>query len=406
MKKTVDLLTLLCIVILLILTACDANIPEVTPPPSPTPEAEVIAIPEFPAGEPISISRIRMFTETDGWAIGGEEDPGDRVLFTQDGGNTWADISPPESDSSDDETSKVAFGFFLDVDTAWVTYADVVLFNIPENPVVWYTGDGGESWEAKGTLDTSGMAEFYSPQHFTFVDEDNGWLMVIVGAGMSKAYFLLYHTEDGGENWALIQDPSTDSGMNACPKTGMVFGDANTGWVTRDCAGLIDGAHVFGTGNGGDLWNYFELPPPESDPDGLMMPNMCRTHSPTFTSPTTGLVAVTCVQFNADDTKTETHYIYTSTDSGLSWQGGSPYPGGEIMVIDNDFAFAFGKDISRSTDSGASWEFLSSTDWEGQFSFINHQAGWAVARSEDNVALVKTTDGGVTWGLLEPVVAP
>ena len=70
---------------------------------------------------------IEMFTETAGWAIGGEEDPGKLVLITRDGGNTWTDVSPPEPVSN---IQKIAFGFFLDADTAWVTYAYVEYFNI------------------------------------------------------------------------------------------------------------------------------------------------------------------------------------------------------------------------------------------------------------------------------------
>jgi photosystem II stability/assembly factor-like uncharacterized protein len=402
MKKRIVCLCLAVVLASSIVAACNGGSTEAAPPAPPTEEVGVFDVPEFPPEEPVVISTIKMFTEMTGWATGGEEDPGDLVLVTGDGGDTWRDVSPPEVDSGD--TQKIAYGFFLDADTAWVTYGYADTFTIPENPVVWYTGDGGESWEARGTLDTSGTTEFYSPQHFTFVDENNGWLMTIVGAGMDKAYFFLYHTEDGGANWARIQDPTTDSGMDSCPKTGMAFGDANTGWVTRDCAGLIDGAHVFGTGNGGELWNYFEIPSPESAPDGLMMPNLCWTHSPTFTSPTSGLVAVSCVRYNDDDTKTETHYIYTTSDSGLSWQGGTPYPGGEVIVIGGGFAYAFGKDISRSSDYGETWEYVSSIDWEGQFSFIDPQTGWAVARSEGDIALVKTSDGGATWTVLETVV--
>ncbi|MGD8454849.1 MAG: hypothetical protein PVF83_00600 [Anaerolineales bacterium] len=404
MKKQNMALCLAAVLVLSILAGCGSNpSAAATPSPPPTDEAEVFEVPEFSPEEPVVISTIKMLTEKAGWATGGETNPGDLVLVTQDGGNTWIDVSPPEAESGD--VGKTAYGFFLDVDTAWVTYGYVDTFSIPENPVVWHTGDGGRSWEAGGTLDTGDLAEFYSPQHFTFVDEDHGWLMVIVGAGMNKAYFYLYQTEDGGVNWTRIQDPTTNSGMDSCPKTGMVFGDANTGLVTRDCAGLYDGAHLFGTGNGGELWNWFELPPPESAPDGLMMPNhMCRTHSPTFTSPTSGLVAVSCKGFNDDGTKTETHYIYTTSDSGLSWQGGTPYPGGEIVVMGDGYAFALGKDISRSSDFGESWEYVSSIDWEGQFSFIDPQRGWAVARGDGNVTLMKTSDGGAMWDLLAPVV--
>jgi photosystem II stability/assembly factor-like uncharacterized protein len=373
-------------------------------PTLPSPEYPIgVGIPRLTTGEDVIVSEIKMFTETDGWAIGGEEDPGGHILYTFDGGNTWADVTPPELTPNFGESRKAAFGFFLDQDTAWVTFYNFDFFNIPENPIVWFTDDAGQTWEPRGNLDTRGLPEVYLPMHFFFVDADNGWLMINVGAGMSKVYFFLYHTEDGGENWIRIQDPYTDSGMNACPKTGMVFGHPNTGLVTRDCAGLIDGAHVFGTGNGGDLWNYFELPPPKDALDGLTPPIGCKTHSPIFTSHTTVLVAVSCVRYNADDTKTETHYLYSSIDSGLSWQG-SAYPGGEILVIDNDFAFAFGRDISRSTDSGATWEHVKTVFWDGQFSFVDRQVGWAVARSEAGIALVKTTDGAKTWALLSPVI--
>ena len=45
-------------------------------------------------------------------------------------------------------------------------------------------------------------------------------------------------------------------------------------------------------------------------------------------------------------------------------------------------------------------------DWEGQFSFVDAMAGWAVARSVDESALVRTLDGGRTWELLEPIISP
>jgi photosystem II stability/assembly factor-like uncharacterized protein len=45
-------------------------------------------------------------------------------------------------------------------------------------------------------------------------------------------------------------------------------------------------------------------------------------------------------------------------------------------------------------------------DWLGQFSFVDEMRGWAVARSADASALVRTTDGGRTWELLEPIVSP
>ena len=45
-------------------------------------------------------------------------------------------------------------------------------------------------------------------------------------------------------------------------------------------------------------------------------------------------------------------------------------------------------------------------NWDGQFDFVDESAGFAVARSGDQVALVRTQDAGRSWEILEPVLAP
>ena len=41
-------------------------------------------------------------------------------------------------------------------------------------------------------------------------------------------------TADGGATWADILDPSMDNDIQSFSKTGMVFLDSQTGWLTRD----------------------------------------------------------------------------------------------------------------------------------------------------------------------------
>ena len=45
-------------------------------------------------------------------------------------------------------------------------------------------------------------------------------------------------------------------------------------------------------------------------------------------------------------------------------------------------------------------------DWDGQFSWLDDRTGWAVARNDGALALVKTTNGGQVWDLLKPIIGP
>jgi photosystem II stability/assembly factor-like uncharacterized protein len=47
---------------------------------------------------------------------------------------------------------------------------------------------------------------------------------------------------------------------------------------------------------------------------------------------------------------------------------------------------------------------LKDLNWEGQFDFIDASNGWAVAHAGDQIALVRTTDGGRTWDELDPMI--
>ena len=50
----------------------------------------------FTGGEELTISHIQMVSPTTGWAIGHQDPDEDHILYSQDGGLTWKDVSPPE----------------------------------------------------------------------------------------------------------------------------------------------------------------------------------------------------------------------------------------------------------------------------------------------------------------------
>lgn len=395
-------------------TAVATDTPTATPiaaPATPVPATPTtvttlaptaMPMPRLVAGQPVTITYIRMFDATIGWAIGGVAGIGDHVLRTSDGGNTWRDITPPEPAPTGDEPGKIAIGFFLDANTAWVTYYYLDLFKVPVAPTVWGTRDGGQTWEPSQPL-VGDFVELYAPSDLQFVDSQNGWLLVHVGAGMMHDYVMIFKTTDGGVRWDRVIDPYTDADLQGCDKTGMVFVDAQTGWVTRDCHGVVDGAFVDWTHDGGLTWQSQQLLPPAVDPD-LFNHAFCGVYSPALFSPQSGALVVECVRYDGD-IQSHHRFVYATADAGQTWRS-NPFPGGSLQFITANVGWALGRDIYQTQDGGRTWTQIKTVNWDGQFSFISDRVGWAVARSGDEIALVQTTDGGRTWKQLKPQIVP
>lgn len=371
--------------------------------PAPTPDLSGTPIPRLRAGEEVTITRIEMMDVENGWAIGGRRDPGVHVLRTTDGGETWRDVTPPEPMSIGEEADKRATAYFYDTNTAWVTFHLGHSFSAPVSPVVWFTGDGGESWAARGFLDTRDLPEFFNVDFFTFLDRRHGWLLAHVGSGMSHDFFALYRTSDGGDSWTRIVDPYLDNAPQFNGKNGLAFGDSQTGLLTID-SWVMEGIFVYWTYNGGDFWEEQVLPFDEAVEGSWDYPPFCSTFSPRMEAPEAAWVGVNCRTYVGEEFR-EFNYIYSTEDGGLSWTL-TPYPGGDLTFIDASVGWATGLDIYQTVDGGSSWALMNTVGWEGQFSLVDESNGWAVARDreEGQVALVRTSDGGRTWEIIEAVV--
>ena len=340
------------------------------------------------AGEPVTITFIHMVTSESGWGVGNTGGTSGRILRTDDGGESWWDVSPPEAGPVEGEVKRAEI-FVLDNNTAWVGYEPY--------ETIWFTKDGGKTWGESGT-DTAG----YGGAKFWFADQDLGWLMIFIDAGMSHVYTELFRTTTGGKNWENIVNPSDNEDLQAFNKTGMVFIDGYTGWVTRDSGGVKPGAFVDVTLDGGITWQSLNLPPPEENPNKFDQ-EYCRMHSPSLFSEVSGVLIVACISYEGEE-MTETAYQFSTSDGGKIWER-LDYPGGHLHFIDEQIAYALGREIFRTQDGGLTWEQIKRVEWDGQFSFVDERQAWAVARKGAAIALVKTQDGCRTWEQLEPAVA-
>ena len=374
-------------------------------PPEPTRDtttvpipANVTPIPPLTVGEPVTITSIHMITELGGWAIGGDQDPGDHVLRTLDGGETWADMTPREPIESTVPARKAAVGSFLNLDQAWVLFYPSEFYG-GEAPVnIWWTDDGGTNW-TRGALDKR-LEINEDPPSVMFIDNQTGWIFVESVVGMGHHLFYLLRSEDGGNSWEVQADPP-DS-VTTCHRTAITFIDSQHGWMTSQCPfELGGGVFLETTNNGGDTWERLTIPPPTSNPDHFEQSSLCQTRSPNLLGQGQGTFIVTCHLKSG----LVSDLAYSTQDNGSTWQTSS-FPGGELSLQADGFGWAFGMEISKTLDFGLTWERVKIVSWDGQFSFIDHNRGWAVARSGEEIALVQTIDGGKTWQEIDPVVAP
>ncbi len=338
-----------------------------------------------------------------GWAIGASNpEADDHILVTSDGGRIWREVTPPEPAGAAGEP-KVAVGAFLDAATGWVVYAYREFHIIPPSPVVWATHDGGQTWEPSRVLELLEVFEFFAPSNLTFIDSQHGWMMVHAGAGMMHDFMSLYRTQDGGQTWDAVVDAGSDQ-IQSCPKTDMAFADPNTGWITRDCSGVMDGAALDVTRDGGRTWDSVPLPAPDSQPDLFDPGSACAPSSPVLFSPQAGMLGVGCIVIDSEPLA-HASYVYQTQDAGLTWRA-AEYPGGALRFFDPHTGLALSRSLAKSDDGGSTWTVFKQVAWDGQFSFVDALHGWAVARQADQIALVITSDGGRTWQELLPRLAP
>jgi photosystem II stability/assembly factor-like uncharacterized protein len=356
--------------------------PATSPPPTPTSEA-VDAPPRVVREGPGFISSVNMLNETEGWAFGGFEPSDQHVLATDDGGLSWLDVDPGSTSGS------VPAAATLDRQHAWIVYYPSDLQAVPAPSDVWSTSSGGSSWTRTVLPEALEINE--RPPDLDFVDANTGWILGETFAGLGQHAFTLFATNDGGATWETLVAPQ--EALSTCHTTGMDFVDSEHGWISERCPG---GVFIEATTDGGRSFTQAALPAPANEPTLFESGSTCETRNPHLFAAQQGVVLVAC------DPPARA-ILYLTADGGKTWETAA-YPGGELQFMDADIGWALSDRVYRTTNGGKTWDFVRSVGWDGQFSFVNDEIGWAVARGNGELAFVMTSDGANRWKLIEAML--
>ena len=399
----------------------------VTPIPSDTPKPTVTeplpapantSIPKLRTGQNIEITTLQMFDSVAGWAIEARY----HILHTVDGGNTWQDVTPPQG-------TYMAGGFFaIDSKTAWATFF-TGLYRPISAAFVWYTSDGGQSWQAGQpflvNLDREGRDvpnDYYWPQQLYFIDQQTGWLLVDVYFGMHSTRLLLFNTSDGGKTWTVINDHYHD--LQRAAGIGVAFINQETGWYGQndiqfqwislrvDDIVATGGWKLHKTLDGGRSFTAFTLLPLPAELKKLEFVGKsadCGETRMLTIAPRVIGVQWTCWVYT--EPRQDYNFYALTSDGGQTWQS--------WLATGNEFFLnaqtgwrlsptnsSTSRKLQQTTDGGRTWSSIKTVAWQGaQFDFVSEQVGWAIINDGDAAALVHTTDGGHTWAEIKPVVA-
>jgi photosystem II stability/assembly factor-like uncharacterized protein len=381
------------------------------PPPTATPAATSTPAATANSAPGVKIDVIKMINASSGWAVGQYiSNTTDDILKTADGGLTWKPVTPPEPD----RTGKQAVAFFQDANHAWVNYSSLPGATTPTQFTVWRTVDGGASWNSTSTSLSGVTLEGFTTSQIGFSDANHGWLLSVLGAGMSHTYFAIYTSNNGGATWNLKVSPDKNNANMACGKSGVWFRDANHGLLAGNCYGVIKGLYLYATGDGGENWSLVSLPAPVAMTDAFTNESVaCGADAPYFFDNSNGMVVVTCQNMNDNHIA---RWIYRTSDGGASWKS-SPMPrsyGGYFFLTPKKGWYLgqtasdvySGVNVYRTTDGGITWNQVSGTQWGGEMDYIDDNNGWVIAKSGSGQAFVRTANGGLSYALLTPHLAP
>jgi photosystem II stability/assembly factor-like uncharacterized protein len=357
------------------------------------------------AGEALSSPQIRdldLLSAEAGWAL-----VENRLVWTQDGGQHWQDITPAQ-----EAAAEILGVKFLDAQSGWLIRRTVEL-DLPGELGLLRTQDGGASWEAfPSPASAGGEALPIEAAQLDFLDANGGWIAVKLQTGSSFSLGRLWATQDGGNTW---QERSLPLGEP------VNFLDAARGWV----AGGPAGDELYRTVDGGRTWQRQPLAPPEAGAPGSRLVGL-----PEFVNEQDGLLPVTL-----SSTAGSAFALYVTRDGGESWsletrqdlepgsQPGSQLP---FSLEANGRWWAGSPDTARLYTARGASEGAARLNPAGlpegmvALDFATEQNGWALvqegscqgtkapARQEPppgvepfrctlSTRLMTTSDGGGTW---------
>lgn len=326
--------------------------------------------------------------ENEGWAGGWK-----CIYHTTDKGNTW------ESQTLPNIYSIIEDVFFIDQTNGWA---------VGERNTILKTTDGGESWNII-------HYSFGSDIRFYGVCFHNELVGFAVGGRSYDDYGIIMKTNDGGETW-VDNSPTNCYGLSA-----ITFVDTITGWICGYGGATGQPAELYKTTDCGQTWikqetdNYTRFNDiyfVDQD-NGMILDESMRV----FVT-TNGGISWDSVYYTKSRNMRKLSFwdnlgcysvgytgrIDKSTDMGQSWESvGRQSIGSTISNIGffdsfNGLALT-GYHHYRTVNGGYSWE-LDTLINNGAF-YLLHIVGSSGYMLNTNSQLMKTTNGGEDWVLLD-----
>ncbi len=315
----------------------------------------------------VSIQDMRLLNAQQGWLL-----TANKLLWTDDGGQTWTNITPTGMAGAAPQA--VAF---VDGQEGWAARLTAT-----NTLAMARTRDGGQTWQMDElTLFAPETGQMAAQVYFDFVSSQVGYLAVELQSGVNFSHGLLLQTTDGGQTWQSRSLP-----VGAAVR----FSSDMTGWV----AGGPAGDELYRTDDGGRTWTLVTL-----NHDAARW----FTDLPAFVNETTGWLPVTV----ADGAESRV-LVYATRDGGLTWTlaqtaplAGEPTMKASLRLIDGQLRLT-----DQAVPAGAgqtTWSGL--TGW-AQTAVSQCQGQKAAATTAETFRCVtetnlwRTVDGGQNWTVL------
>lgn len=338
-----------------------------------------------------------FYDEQIGMASCGTYNYQNKILRTNDGGNTWTEVLSTYILWS----SNYAM-IYVDQNTA---------FTMGMNGMIYKTTDGGLTWSTEKISLFSGT--IFKAQFF---GEQTGYALTDISSG-GIACTGLMKTQDGGNNWTLIYSNCYTEDVS------FYFLDAETGFIIDDNNLLMK------TEDGGATWTErslsYDLYPIDIEFFGtnhgiiVGMFNVIKTANGGITweefAPAGGSAYFAAVEYRSNE---EIYIIggggdlnsvfFKSIDGGSTWQSfpieGVNFAQAIALPDENTIVIAADNSIYKSNDDGETWTQSTSSNpdyiYFQSIVFPSSQVGYAVGHGEF-ATIEKTADGGNTWFPLE-----
>ncbi len=348
-----------------------------------------------PQAKPVAVevNSFKLLSSTTGWASTGKA-----LIWTNDNGQHWKDITPPNPHYHRlDNYSSLVDVFFLDEQTGWVLLCyhpasgtDFWAFDISE------TQDGGQTWVTNPVvapdLDSGRLGD---KGYISFSDALHGWANLNIQSGSAFSVGALLVTVNGGKTWSSV---AGDPGMSGP----VLLQENGNGWLINAASELQ------ATLDQGKTFHQVQLPVPT----GLSI-QADSSHTiyglPSFVDNQNGFEPVV---FTTSAGSQSEMVLFATKDGGSTWTPDRKLTNlgltslntvGSISIVDTSWIVPVGPRGRKPTleviPGGEVSQYPSATpNGVRASSLISLMQGWILCKS----GLLSTSDGGNTWLNISP----